>query len=196
MNKQSLDNVLRAMSGAQPHPQDLHALKQRVMLATSKAETQPKVQANQWSFWRSFWFGGAVLAGMAALIVANTLPAHNQYQRSIAHLAEAQRTFELLEDKPITVQSLQDLRSATETTRLAFNDLSLNGSLLAYSQEQCLSAYVLFDGYLDYIADDLEAAMSQESNPEIQAAQADFQAYLAAVKAEASERINLYPQMR
>jgi|GEM_PF-5968631 len=189
MNEQEIEQILKKMHTLQPKPEAFGALRGRVfgvIDAGARPVTPP--------FWSRYSVGAYASAIMFILILvaANQMPMHSTYNRSISSLASLEQAGYALENGTSPATNARNLQAILRSTRATLDELKLKGQFGAYSQSDCLHAYVLYDSYLDYLSGYLDEMIPMLKDPDSAAAFKELQAYVADSQTEANARITMY----
>ena len=200
MNDTNLIQQLEALKSLTPRKEILESIRTRVFDTIKAAESTPMAAvvspiqpARYMSPFSRGIFATAGVAFAVMLVVVNQLPMHGAYQDSITSIVQASQLADSLEKSEYPADTAHEVRVATEHARATLDTLKLKGQFATYTQEQCLHAYIIYDSYLDYLGDSLDAKMLTIKDPKTLAAFKDLRAYVADSHNEAQKRINMYP---
>jgi hypothetical protein len=190
MKNDHLQKELASFATLQPRKEFLATLRARVFkLVDATAPTRAHAPRARVSPFLRFMLPMG-LAFALLLVVSNQLPMYGAYNTAIDTVAEASVAADILGQKG-DIASVQKARTTMEKARSALNSLNLKGEFGIYTQEHCFQAYMLYDSYLDYVIDYVDANPS--SDTDTQNALADLRAYAEESLEEAKVRIDLYP---
>ena len=192
MNETEITQILHKMHGLQPKRETLGALRGRVFAAIDEKDRAVTRTTSMFSR-NSISVYASAITFVLVLVAANQLPMHSTYERSISSVVALEQTGDTLEKSSYPAADAQKMQATLASTRATLDQLKLKGEFAAYSQSDCLHAYVLYDGYLDYLGDYLKGKIQTTKDPATIAAYKDLALYVEDSHQEALHRINMYP---
>jgi hypothetical protein len=194
MNENNLITKIKSLHTLTPKAEVFSVIEKQVFSVVDNTYTGSIPTSNKKGFSGLFisWnqLTTIVVACSLLIVISSQVPHHSAYQRSITSLAETQRLTESLEHD---LTQLEATDNSLSQTRASFNALSLKGTLGLYTQNQCLEAYTLYDAYLDYTLQTVDAKLKNADNSESKKSLEAFKEKLISYQAEARTRIEMYP---
>lgn len=198
MNEQEFINRLHALKALTPRDEVVSSIRNKVFEKIDATPVLSQVQPAQFisPFSPRFAWAGMSVAFALVLVVANQLPMQGAYVDSMSSITEAVRVADTLETSTMPFESLHEAQRATAQARETLSTLKLTGSFGVYTQEQCLQAYTLFDGHLDYVIDYLDSVIPKTTNPELLMELQAYRSYAEESRKEVQARVKMYPSKK